>query len=468
MIKNSLLLSIFLISIEIFAQAPTVSNKKFSIGTYGRTGIAHSLGAADSEFPQSLNLNGMGSIGGRLEETDYFELATAMHFTPTIAGKDTTNINVQARLAFYTTQGQLIGNVSNKSIGGITTALPELFVEANNIMGSDWSIWMGARLYRSDDIHIIDHYYFDDHSGQGVGIKHKNTQLSVILTGSIDTTSTLPPNFYLNIINGTPTLGLRNRYVTTLEHSLMIKKGYIKLLGEFQRLPSGTTQDATTKYNYPADVGYVVGAKYYKTLSTQIPGSFNAISARYGAGIANGGDGGSSKTYITYGGPNLETNSFRKAYSLALTETFLWNINKNYSLNGYALYTKSRGASDSLNTTTDYLGKQILFNRKQDIAFGARGTWYIKNWLHLLHEFDMAWRKDGTQDYAQMTKFTIAPTFVPTSERNVWARPHFRFVYSVAHYNQFASTNLYSPYLAQSGYKRWGQYIGAKAEWWIW
>jgi len=465
--KHFLLLFMLLVSLEFFAQAPVISNKKFSLGSYGRAGIAYSLGAPNSEFPQSLNLNGMGSIGGRLEENDYFELITAMHLSPTIASKDTTKINIQARFAFYTTQGQLIGNVSNKSIGGITTALPELFAEANNIMGSDWSIWIGARLYRNDDIHIIDHFYFDDHSGQGVGIKHKNTQFSVIFAGSIDTTSTLPPNFYLNIVNGTPTLGLRNRYISTLEHSLITKKGYVKLLGEFQRLPSGTTQDATTKYNYPADFGYVFGAKYHTSLSTKLPGSFNAISARYGAGIANGGDGGSSKTFITYGGPNLRTNSFRNAYSLALTETFLLNLNKNYSLNGYALYTKSRGASDSLNTTTDYLGKQKLFNRKQDIAFGARGTWYIKNWLHLLHEFDMTWRKDGTQDFAQMTKFSIAPTLVPTSERSVWARPHIRFIYSIAHYNDFAANHLYSPYLTQSGVKSWGQYIGAKVEWWV-
>lgn len=30
-----------------------------------------------------------------------------------------------------------------------------------------------------------------------------------------------------------------------------------------------------------------------------------------------------------------------------------------------------------------------FFNRKQDIALGARGTWFIKDWLHLLHEFDL-------------------------------------------------------------------------------
>ena len=233
-------------------------------------------------------------------------------------------------------------------------------------------------------------------------------------------------------------------------------------------MPSGIAEDFTTKYSYPAANGYVVGAKYVNNFPTKIPGSFNSVSVRYGMGIANGGDGGSTRTYVTYGAPNLETNSFDKANSFAFTETFLWNMNEKYSLNGYAVYTKSRGASDSLDQAPDYLGKKMLFNRKQDIAFGARGTWYIKKWLHLLHELDFAWRKDGTQPFAQMTKISIAPTFVPTAIPDVWARPHIRRVYSLAHYNQFAADNLYSSYLAQSGVKSWGQYLGVKAEWWIW
>lgn len=468
--KQLILFSFILLSLNLFSQVPSTSNKKFSLGSYGRAGIGYGLGTPNNDFPQSLNLNGMGSIGGRFEENDYFELAAAMHFKPVIAGKDSTKINVQTRFSFYTTQGQMIGNVSNKSIGGITTALPELYAEANNIMGSQWSVWMGARLNRGDDIHIIDHFYFDDHSGQGAGIKYKNTQFSLIFAGSIDTTSTLPPYFYLNIVNGTPALGLRNRHISILEHKIMLNKDkdYLKLMGEYHRLPSGISKDEDTQYSYPSDWGAVVGAKYYKTLSTRLPGSFNAFSARYGAGIANGGDGGSSRTYMTYGAPNLETNDFRKAYSIALTETFLLNLSEKYSLNSYAIFTQSRGASDSKDKASDYLGNQLLFNRKKDIAFGARGTYYIYNWLHLLHELDFAWRKDGTQDYAQMTKFTLAPTLVPTAKRDVWERPHFRLVYSVAHYNKFAADNLYSPYLAQSGSKSWGQYLGAKVEWWIW
>ena len=461
-----LTLSFLLISVcnSMWAQSPVISNKHFSIGSYGRAGIArgdHML------YPRSLNLNGLGSIGGRMEEADYFELAIALHFTPTNAASDTTQINIQSRLALYTTQGQIIGNVTSKSFGGITAALPELFAEARNIMGTPWSFWVGARFNRGDDIHVIDHFYFDDHSSQGFGIQYKNTQFSIMYPAAVDTASTLPPYFYNNIVNGTPVLGLRNRSVYILEHSIPSENGYLKFMAEYHRLADATEEDTVAGYNYPSDYGYVLGAKYKVNMNAGMPGSFYDASVRYGKGIANGGDGGGSRTFLTYGGPNLETQKFRNAWSIAFTASALWNINRSYSVNAYGIFTKSRGASDSLNTTSDY-GDRRLFNRKTDFAVGVRATWYIKNWLHLLHELHFASRTDGTQDPAQMVKFSIAPTVVPNGKRDVWSRPHFRLVYSVAHYNKFAADNLYSPYLAQTGSKRWGHYLGVKTEWWLW
>ena len=452
------------IAVVMQAQSPVISNKRFSLGSYGRAGIAR---GDNIQYPRSLNLNGMGSIGGRMEEADYFELAAALHFAPVSAGPDTTKITVQVRFAFYTTQGQIIGNVTSNSFGGITVALPELFAEARNINGSPWSVWVGARFFRGDDIHVIDHFYFDDHSTQGFGVQRKNTQFSIMFPASVDTTSSVPPYFYLNIVNGTPVLGLRNRAVYILEHVVPVQDGYIKLMGEYQKLASGTLEDTTTNSNYPSDYGYVLGLKYKKNIATSLPGSFYDASIRYGKGIANGGDGGGSRTFLTYGGPNLRTQDFRNAWSVAVTGSLLWNVSASYSLNPYVIFTKSRGASDSLNMSEDYNGR-LLFNRKTDFAVGARATWYIKDWLHLLHELNFASRKDGTQDPAQMVKFSIAPTIVPNGKRDVWSRPHFRLVYSVAHYNKFAADNLYSPYLAQTGSKRWGHYFGVKTEWWLW
>lgn len=455
---------IVVISISLNGQPPVVTNKHFSIGSYGRVGIAR---GDKMQYPRSLNLNGMGSIGGRMEEADYLELATALHFTPISAALDTTKITIQTRLALYTTQGQIIGNVTSNSYGGVTAALPELFAEVKNIMGSPWSVWIGARYFSGGDIHIIDHFHFDDHSSQGFGVQYKNTQFGLMFPGSVDTNSTVPPYFYTKIINGAQVLALRNRSVYILEHTIPMNNAFLKLMAEYHNLANATLSDTTTSSDYPADNGYVLGVKYKKDFVKGLPGSFYEGTIRFGAGIANGGNGGGSRTFLTYGGPNLETQKFKNASSLAITQTVLWNINKNYSLNAYGIFTKSKGASDSLNMTSDYNGKKI-FNRKTDFAVGARGTWYIKNWLHLLHEFNFASRKDGTQDAAQLFKVSIAPTIVPNGKRDVWSRPHFRVVYSVARYNQFAADNLYSPYLAQTGSKNYGHYFGVKTEWWLW
>jgi len=46
------------LTLGLLAQSPVISNKLFSIGSYGRAGIGYGLGT-EAAFPQSLNLNGM-------------------------------------------------------------------------------------------------------------------------------------------------------------------------------------------------------------------------------------------------------------------------------------------------------------------------------------------------------------------------------------------------------------------------
>ena len=141
---------IFIAVMPVTAQS-VISNKNFSLGSYGRVGAGFAP-QINGGIGRSLNLNGMGSIGGRMEEADYLELVTAFHFTTEENNADSTKINVQARLAFYSTQGQLIGNVSSKSFGGITASLPELYAEADHIAGTAWNIWIGAKFLRGNEI----------------------------------------------------------------------------------------------------------------------------------------------------------------------------------------------------------------------------------------------------------------------------------------------------------------------------
>ncbi|MEI6948898.1 carbohydrate porin [Paraflavisolibacter sp. H34] len=459
----TMLLSVILLSFTLPAVCqPVIANKKFSLGSTGRVGFGYSP-SLEGRTGRSLNLRGQGSIGGRLEQGDYIDLLPALHFTPANAHKDTTDIVFQARLGLYSGGGQFLANVNSRSLDGLTVSLPEAFVEARNIAGTKWSAWAGARYMRHDDIHINDYFYFDDHSSEGFGVSYKNTSLTAVFPAVMDTSGTPPPYTFVNTAAGTPARSLRQRTVLIGEQILPLPGGgSLKLMGEYHRMHKVVKNSDP---QYPGDNGWVLGAKHHTPLSTVKKGSFQDLSARIGTGIANGGDNGDTKTWITYGAPDFSTRKFTGAYSVAVVEHFLLNLSKRFSLNGYGLFTKSRGAA-GYQTGKDYYGK-TTFNKKTDIAAGFRSFVYLSDWFHLLNEVHYTLRRDGDDPYASMLKFTVAPTLVPTGERDPWARPHIRAIFSVAHYNRQARDNAYSAFLQQAGNKSWGTFLGVRCEWWL-
>lgn len=444
------------------------TNKRLAIASYGRIGIDWNFNQGGS-LGRRLNLNNMGSIGGRMEEQDYLELAMTLNF-PVGKAEDKTDIIFQGRMALFSSSLSLFGNSTSASLGGLTFSLPELFVEAKNIKGTPWTIWIGARFYRGEDVHIADHFYFNDHSGQGFGVEYKGTRFSSFIISSTDTSATLPPSFYLNVATGTPTIALRGRATFNLEQDIKINEtNLITLLGEFQRLQSAESDvpDSLAFLNYPADIGWVFGVRLSSELPKLLDGSIHRLAVRFGEGIANGGEGGLSRTFITFGAPNENTQKFRGAYSFSLVDRIVLNISNRYSLQGYLIYTNSKGAASSNDLAKTFFNRDVL-NRKQDFTVGVRNTHYITDIFHLLTEVNYSQRKDGTQPWFSMVKLGVTPTIVPNGIRGVWSRPHFRFVFSLARYNDFAMEKQYSPYLELVGQSRWGHYLGVKAEWWIW
>ncbi len=448
------------------------NDKGFSFDSYGRVGIDWSFENGGS-IGRRLNLNNMGSIGGRLEEQDYLELVPAFHFKPA-KEDDPTQIKVQTRLAVYSRSLALFGNSSTSSLGGLTFAVPEIYAEARNINGKDLNIWIGARLYRTEEVHIADHFYFDDHSGQGFGIEYKNTRFSSIYVSSTDTTANTPPYFYLNIGNGVANLALRQRVVFILEHDFKLnEKSMVSGLFEYQKM--GDTElnpkpelfnDPEVILNYPADFGMVFGLKMINQIGKKDAGEYHKLAIRYGTRLANGGDGGQSKTWVTYGAPDLKRLDFKGAYSLSLVDEVKFNLSEDNNLNAYLIFTKSKGAADSDHKALTYLGREI-YNRKQDLTLGFRDVNYISDKIHFISEFHYSERKEGEEDKYACQKISFCPTFVPTGEKDTGARPQFRFVCSLSHYNDAAKEALYSPYLELEGHKQWGYYFGVKVEWWL-
>lgn len=319
-----------------------------------------------------------------MEELDYLEIAPIFHFKP-FKEDDATEINVQMRFSVYSTSLSLFGNSNSNSLDGLTLALPEIFAEARNINNSGVNVWVGSRLYRGPDVHIADHFYFNDHSGQGFGVEFKNSRFSTIFVSSTDTTSTLPPYFYLNFATGTPSLALRQRLVFNFEQDFTVSDNQmLTFLGEFHRMAGNEENMEITPYsndsniilNYPSDFGYVFGLRLSTDIGPKNSKQYNKLAIRYGARLANGSDGGMSKTFYTFGAPDLENLNFEGAYSLSLVEEVFINLTETNLLNGYVIYTKSKGAADSDGKALTYLGQEV-YNRKQDFTVGARNTTII-------------------------------------------------------------------------------------------
>lgn len=452
-----------------------VTNKKVSIGSYGRVGVDWSFVNGGS-IGRRLNLNNMGSIGGRLEEQDYLEVATAFHFAPKEGNE--TSINAQVRFSMYSNSLSMFGYSSTTSLGGLTLAVPEIYVEARDINGKDLSIWIGSRLYRGPDVHIADHFYFNDHGGQGFGVEFKKTRLATMFVSATDTTSTLPPYFYLNVKTGTPSAELRQRTVLLAEQDFELdENNSITVLGEYHKMADADSStipkdgvgiaDKEVIVNFPSDNGFVLGLRHTLNFKNMISGSFNDFTIRYGSGIANGGDGGVSKTWATFGAPDLDDLNFKGAYSWAFVDQAVFNLTEKYSLNAYTILTSSKGGASTNGLAKTYFGREV-YNRKFDFTVGMRNQHFISDYFHLLTELHYSQRTDGENPVASMTKLSVAPVYVPTGQKDVWARPHLRFVASLAYYNDYAKESLYSPYLEFAGAEKWGYYFGVKAEWWVW
>lgn len=240
-----------------------------------------------------------------------------------------------------------------------------------------------------------------------------------MFVASTDTTSTAPPYFYLNIKTGTPSLALRQRTVLVAEHDKALSQDTkLTFLFEYHRMGNPDKTDTIPDLAYPGDNGYVFGVRLNKNLNRFLNGSFNDFSIRYGRGIANGGDGGVSRTWLTFGAPDLANQNFDDAYGLSLVEHILLNVSSSFTFNGYLMYNQSKGAAPSDDKAETFFGKEV-FNRKEDFAVGSRGTFYISDNFHLLTELHYAQRRDGDQPLNAMGKLTLAPTLSTSGERSM-------------------------------------------------
>jgi maltoporin len=424
---------------------------------YGRMGIGWTP-SGQVVAGKYMNLGDHKAIGGRLEEGDYLEPGIRYHIKkPTHEGD--TSIDLVTDFEIFSLNGAIVSDLANGDISDIKIMPLQAYIQAKNVLTDGLTLWLGSNLYRKNDIHICDYFYFNSLPGQGVGAMYRGLDLAVL-------TQTGSSSFFATDLNAgmpapaTPAIVQRERTMFIGQYSVPAGPGtsFVQGLAEFHVVPraADANRDAPANLN-PADHGAVGGVQVHLDLGG---GDFNDASVRYGNRIANGAESGGS-TYSTFGQPGSD-GTYGGAYGLEVVEHFLWNVDQLVSINGYGTLHFSRGS-------TDYAppAGTAVPNSRFDYSFGARETFYVSDQLHLLTEETYQTRKDEGRATGSAVKLSIAPAVVPTGERSAWARPELRLIYTICFYNQAAVDQLMSPYLQTMGATKTAHFLGARTEWWF-
>jgi maltoporin len=429
-----------------------------SFFSYGRVGV-NTLLTGGLQPVVGMNLQGLGSIGGRLEEADYIETGVRFHLLDPDDDYG-TRARIVLRHAFIPRQSRFIGAQATLDLEDVTLTLPEAYAEADNLLADGLGAWVGARFYRGPDVHIADYYYFNDLSGQGGGLRYRGSELAAIIV-SPDLGSASRPQYVFESVVGADTLELRRqRVVVAAQHRMDVtERDMLHLLAEVHRMGRVEALEAPL----PADIGYVAGIRWNRELAPG-SGSFTDLSVRFGTGIANGGAGNRTRTWRTFGATESGSGQFTGAYALTIVNHTLLNFGGRWSLNPYAVFLRARGGAEE---TRVMVGGEEVLNRREEVVLGGRSAWYLTDRFHLLGELHVQQRREGGDRPARVAKLSVVPSLVPNSERSVWARPHLRLVYTVAIYDDVARERLYSPYLQIRGARRTAHMIGLQTEWWF-
>ncbi len=408
-----------------------------------------------------MNLGDRRAIGGRLEEGDYLEPGLRYHVLRGTEETDTM-VDLVMDVEMWSMDGAILSDLANGALDELKIFPLQAYMQAHNVLIPDLDIWIGSRLYRKQDIHIADYFYFNNLPSQGIGAFYKGLDTSVLITTGAS------PFYQVDLRAGQPPPAtsemarrLRTMFVAQYSLPIGLRTSFVQGLGEVHVVPKSRKGDVEAPPNVnPSDYGWVAGAKLHLDLGGE---NFNSTSIRYGTRIANGAASGRS-TYDTFGVPGLD-GTYQGAAGVEFVEHFGVQFGQVLALNGYGTMHWNRGGR----------GREPLMpdeppDTRLDYTVGIRPVLYLHPQFHLMAEATYQARKDQGRAEGTATKLSIVPTIVPTGkegEASVWARPHFRLIYTFGHYNEAAMAQLMSPYLQTVGPTRNAHFLGARVEWWF-
>jgi maltoporin len=231
------------------------SKGRFEFGSYGRVGIGTDFAG---QTGRSTNLV---SHGPRLIEDPYAELELR---------REDTFGSVKSRVVSTVAFFPPFFHFNGQSLQSIN--LRNLYAEAS--VGDGFSAWAGSRMYRGDDIYLLNFWPLDDLNTVGGGVKLGFGQTTLRLHAGLQRLDT--PATYQLVVNNDPvdfgTVSVprldRPRLIESLKltHEVSLSSGSglrFSLYAEAHQLPAGVRRNTTTgdEQVLPGDWGVMAGGQ---------------------------------------------------------------------------------------------------------------------------------------------------------------------------------------------------------------
>lgn len=438
-------------------RAAEPSKSGFAFGSYGRM-----IAATDFKGRPGRDAD-IVLHGSRLDETNYVELELRREdYWP----KTDSNTRVVATLAVGSPVFHYNGDFAVKM------AVRNLFLESRDLLTKGLTIWAGSRMYRGDDIYLLDYWPLDNQNTMGAGVKYdidKTTYFA--LHGGLS-----QPNqgFYnqsverplaLDQFGSTNVTVLdRQRFTGTAKLSkifpLSADGAGIKgvAYAEMHRLPQGQKEAHPGVFEtLPADAGYVIGLQA-GAFSGQRDTHVN-LFLRYAQGIAAYGDF-AAPTQLA---PDRTTAG---AHELVVA------LGGNYEygpvgvmVGGYMRSFRNSSPDLDFNDVDEGIiavRPHVFFGEAGGLA--VEGSYQAQQRGVLLNEVTGQPVDARGPLTARLVRFGFIP-FLSPAGRGDYSRPHFRVIYAVT-LRDDATQALY-PKDDVFSLRKTEHFFGVGAEWWF-
>ncbi len=437
----------------------------FRFGTYGRV---QASGNFEGEPGKSANIV---AHGARLMEGPYVEL----DFGYGIHTDDGFGVKVLATVAFMEELFHFTGETRGDAMQAI--ALRNLYAMAENFIPDvDLKLWIGSRMYRGDDIYLLDFWPLDNLNTLGGGLEWNGYDVRLQAHVGVNRlrrdyqfrSLSVPATFGADDI----TLMERMRVISSFKaayHLMNLKDDFsmkFALYGEFHHLPKGT-------FRYSEE-----NAAYLETFGLdEEPGWNSELPADRGgvAGVQIGMWGF---------GENAWLNLFLR-YAWDLAAYGEWGVPVGVALDRTAKGAKEIVGALSFNWDSRWVGVNAgAYGRYFEDAdrnrydmddywegiLAVRPAIFVTRHFHQMFEVSHQWKRPNGRD--EQTDRRLTPqvwqaSVIPTlSLQKGWdRRVQFRLVYTASHLDGDARA-LYPAFDVRKD-EAWQHYFGAQVEWWL-